>query len=86
LAIILLTVKLVPEIETGDYLAFFISAIICADGFLDYSCAILEEKVGGSKGLYMALMLFGAAYNGGLAYWGSYLQKNAMDDWQGEYG
>ena len=77
---------MVPEIETGDYLAFFISAIICADGFLDYSCAILEEKVGGSKGLYMALMLFGATYNGGLAYWGFCLQKNAMDDWQGEYG
>lgn len=27
----------------------------------------------------MALMLFGAAYNGGLATWGHLLQKNALD-------
>jgi hypothetical protein len=59
--------------------AFFISAILCLGGFLNYSCAILEKKVNGSKGRYMALMLFGAAYNGGLATWGHLLQKNALD-------
>lgn len=35
----------VKEIETNDFLAFYVTVIICLDGFLDYTCEIFEGDI-----------------------------------------
>lgn len=42
--IMIITMFAVEEIGEDDYLAFFISAIICVDGLFDHLCSIKEEQ------------------------------------------
>jgi hypothetical protein len=40
----IITMFAVKEIGEDDYLAFYISAIICIDGLFDHLCSIKEEE------------------------------------------
>jgi len=69
----IITMKRVSEIGQDDYLAFYISAIICIDGLFDHLCDISEEysEENENSPLYYFTMIWSVTYNAYLAKWGS---------------
>lgn len=71
-----------------DFLAFYISLIICVDGLFDHLCDIGAEYAEEEKKncLYCFIMFFSVLYNAALAIWGSNLKAKAVLAWDEDSG
>jgi hypothetical protein len=71
-----------------DFLAFYISLIICIDGLFDHLCDIGAESAeeNGRKCLYIFIMIFSVIYNAALAIYGSNLKAKAVLAWHEDVG